>query len=527
MDGQLEPQLPSSSSAAPLYPIPYSESHNFVGIEYPGPVKNVSRALKSMGGLDHISRTLIAPPGPALAIELNLNGSNKFHHPVQAGVLDSGNVVMKVVKRRRKRPKVDESGQEIDAGFYTIEAIGVASKTVRFRGMADFQYNPKGFSSDPVVGVADALRRMDVSAIQNFSFPTPDESYTEEQYLPPPVFSRQSVPQMWEYKAVPATAPTVSVRPSGEEVNRLINMSRWKGRPMMTIAFADPDVPTGPSDELVKLRKPLTDVTEKALRLLLEKRPVWTRIGLLNELPPEDARAATNHKHIVSLAAFSFSDGPFRDLVIRFGYDPRKDSAARLREHLFDGKTAHGKVANFQLCDISDHLIQSLIQSSDGLQSSCSPDPEGWYDRDYFEQMRNVIRRKFLGSLNGVVISDTDCADLLGDPKAFWVSGPKSARKDKRAESVTSRSRSRGGSDDGSIEDDEEEEKESASEAGDEETKGTSKRKRRPKVFKVGSARAPWEPLGKKKPARAKQPARGETAEEKVSHLAHDGWDTG
>ena len=73
----------------------------------------------------------------------------------------------------------------------------------------------------------------------------------------------------------------------------MINVSRWKGKPMMTITFATKDVPTGPSEDLIKLRKPLTNASESAALKLLDERPVWTRQGLLNEMPAEFARAAS------------------------------------------------------------------------------------------------------------------------------------------------------------------------------------------------------------------------------------------
>lgn len=61
---------------------------------------------------------------------------------------------------------------------------------------------------------------------------------------------------------------------------------------MMTIAFADPDVPTEPNEDLVKLRKAPNVPAEEAILKLLDRRPVWTRTGLLNELSQEHARLA-------------------------------------------------------------------------------------------------------------------------------------------------------------------------------------------------------------------------------------------
>lgn len=180
------------------------------------------------------------------------------------------------------------------------------------------------------------------------------------------------------------------------------------------------------------------------------------------------------------------------------------------KEHLFDGKTAHGKIANFQLCDISDPLLQSLIQAREGVQPACLPDLEGWWDRDYFEQMRNVVRRKFLGCHNNVLISDTDCEDLLGDPKIVWVTGSKGAKRGKTVDSDASR--------DGSASETEVDEPGggSGSEAGEDRV---ATKKRRKAAIARGKAKASWEPNGKKKKAQAKKPAKGETAEEKVNHV--------
>ncbi|KAL8283271.1 hypothetical protein RQP46_006049 [Phenoliferia psychrophenolica] len=547
-------------SVSDVYEIPYTENDNFAGIEYPGPVNSVPRALKSLGGLEHVSRTLATPPNPASAIELNLNPKAKFSHPVQAGILDSGNIIMKVVKRRRKRPKLAEDGSLEEEGIYTMEAVGVATKTVRFRGMADFQYNPSTKPDDPILVMADAMRTMNVEAMAAFSFPAPDEDFTEDLYLPPSIFSRQGVPQMWEYKALSASVKTTSDRPgpSGEEVQRLINGTRWKGKPMVTIPFATPDVPTGPTEELIKLRRPVTKHSEAAALELLKRRPIWTRMGLLNEMPAEDARNATNQKQIVSLTGYTFADGPFRDLIIRFGYDPRTDPESRFyqhlslrnvanvrskkaviplvdvrsnpakardiptrKEHLFDGKTPNGKIGNFQLCDLSDPLLESLVQSPAGVLPVCSGNAEGWYDPDYFEQIRKVLRHKWYAAHNGVVLDDADCAHLLGDPKV--ADGKSQGKKGKAVVKVqgsaTSQDGESGADEESAGEGGDGDGDGSGSEVGASESASPKKRgSKGPGKKPKGRTKASWE-AGKKKLTSARRPAVGETAEEKVSSL--------
>lgn len=121
-----------ATPTAPTYSVGPPTTH-FAAIEYPGPVNSTPRALKTLGGLPHISSVLANPPSPARVIELSLNAKNPFFHPVQANVLETGNIVLKVVRRRRKKPKRGEDG-ELEVGVFSIEVAGVATRTVRLRG---------------------------------------------------------------------------------------------------------------------------------------------------------------------------------------------------------------------------------------------------------------------------------------------------------------------------------------------------------------------------------------------------------
>lgn len=102
----------------------------YTSIEYPGPIKSVSRALTALGGLNHLSLALSSTP--PLPIELNLMPGNPYSHPIPANVSSTGNLLVKIVKRKKKvRGKTED---EIDAGVYTFEVVGLVEKGVRFRG---------------------------------------------------------------------------------------------------------------------------------------------------------------------------------------------------------------------------------------------------------------------------------------------------------------------------------------------------------------------------------------------------------
>ncbi|CAG8472926.1 1741_t:CDS:2 [Racocetra fulgida] len=79
--------------------------------------------------------------------------------------------------------------------------------------------------------------------------------------------------------------------------------------------------------------------------------------------------------------------------------------------HIFDGKTAERDIAIFQLCDITDSLMRSLIDSPDSVQDTCTVN--GHYKRSVVQKMRKIMRKKFKALLEGTVIDDKEFEDLL------------------------------------------------------------------------------------------------------------------
>ncbi|GAA6001787.1 hypothetical protein JCM10207_002320 [Rhodosporidiobolus poonsookiae] len=454
MDNLELPAPPPLRPRAPSYRLPVHSDRfpRFATLEYPGPVHSVDAALGTVGGIDKLADVLEAEKSHNKHVELDLQPGNPFFHPVPAHVTDTRNVVVKITKRRRKRPKTDIFGNVVEEGIYTVEPVGIEHKTVRFRAMADFQYTPKVSQDDPTLNLVDSLRTMDIAGIRNFKMPEPSETFDEAVFLPPPAFSRHALPQVFDMR--PATA---SVRITNEAgVTRLINNSRHKTRAMQTIQNVQRDVPQGP-EARYREQFDRANLVELEARLLevLEERPVWTRTGLLNQLSPEHLKLANNNKGIWPLLGYTFADGPFRDLVVRFGYDPRTDREARfyqnlvlrnlanvrvkalpgtraaiqsqsasgkktanasasVHSHEFDGQHVYSKIGNFQLCDISDPLLRTLIESETGVLPVCSSDlNEGWWAYDYLEQMRQVLRRKWTALLQGIQLDDADCQDIL------------------------------------------------------------------------------------------------------------------
>ncbi|KAI0951979.1 hypothetical protein AcV7_007922 [Taiwanofungus camphoratus] len=380
----------SSSSAAitpaPERPLP---STHFYSIEYPGYVQptSVPLAVERLGGQGSIDNAFKRSSAKTEALlELHLRPGNPFAHPVPGDVVPTNNVLLKVVKRRRKEPqgeREEESGADKAGtiGEYTVEAVGVIPKTARFRSMVDYQFQPD--MSDPVAKLRLAMDNMDVEGIVNYSISPEKEDYiipedssamdidpeltgkedasgpkmkSNLRLFPPPLFGRQGIPQNYNYKANPASVVTTVVdEETGEEKKRLINRMRWKGFGPISINFTDKgvsvalpsyndSVPDKPSPTVEAQRGFADQKLLKRLQDLFQERPIWTRAAIFNQFAPYEVREIINSKYLLPLVSYVFQDGPWRDTQIRLGYDPREDRQARFYQRLYFRNTNHSMV---------------------------------------------------------------------------------------------------------------------------------------------------------------------------------------
>ncbi|PCH41610.1 hypothetical protein WOLCODRAFT_17227 [Wolfiporia cocos MD-104 SS10] len=465
---------------APERPLP---STHFYSVEYPGYVQptSVPLAVERLGGQQCVEGAFRRS---GAALELHLRPGNPYAHPVPGEVVPTNNILLRVVKRRRKRRDGDTGGNgDGSVGEYTVQAVGVVSKTARFRSMADYQFQPS--MSDPVAKLRSAMDDMDVEGIINYKIPPEMEDYlvpedpaamdididpqltgapaegqkmkSNLRLFPPPIFSRQNVPQNYNYKANTASIVTTVVdEETGEEKKRLINRMRWKGFGPVSITFAEEKVPDKPFQTVEEQRPNADKKLLKRLQELFEERPIWTRAAIFNQFSPFEVREIINSKYLLPLVSYVFQDGPWRDTQIRLGYDPRKDRNARFyqrlyfrnanhpivrpsvvskrqdvrtelaqnrgvdtsgreedrRSHIFDGVTVTKETAAFQLCDIHDPMLKEMIADEEDLRETCN-ERDGWYSTHAFERIKVVLRHKFFALLSGHVATREECEALL------------------------------------------------------------------------------------------------------------------
>ncbi|KAJ7283802.1 RNA polymerase III transcription factor IIIC subunit-domain-containing protein [Mycena rebaudengoi] len=475
----------------------------FYSIEYPGYVRptSVPTAVQNLGGqtaLDNAFKRSAAKNDAVL--ELRLRPGNPFAHPIPGDVVPTAHLLLKVVKRKRKNRMDSDDGAL--QGEYTATVVGNVSKTVRFRGMADYQYQPD--MNDPVSKLRLAMDNMDVEAIRSYTIPPetadymvpapgpssqggdvdmnldpelmgmpqPENTLAPNQQMrsnlrlfPPPLFSRQTLPQHYNFKSNSASMVSTSVdEETGEEKKRLINKMRWKGFGPLTVAYSDRNVPDKPAPNVNDARHQVSEALLKRVQEVFAERPIWTRAALFNQVSALEARdilkKVAHSKLLLALVCYVFNDGPWRDTLVRLGYDPRKHPEARFyqrlyfrnanhpivrvsivnrrqdragmnaenwaaniedgserdierrKSHIFDGKSLTKETAAFQLCDIVDPMLKGMIDEQDDLREE--PDErDGWYTSYALERIKTVLRHKFFTVLEGYPATDEECQQLL------------------------------------------------------------------------------------------------------------------
>ncbi|WFC94430.1 tau 95 subunit of transcription factor TFIIIC [Malassezia brasiliensis] len=463
-----------AGSAAPAWRIP---SVQLITIEYPGVIsetkESLERALATLSpyagpgcplqsassALAHLAHVL-ARGGKLIECRLApLAGEDEsgslYRHPILGDVVPGYELVVRLRKRVWQRQNTE--GHTETRKAYTLTLLGAVRSTVRFVRMADFAFKPDppaGSTIHPTEALHRALVQMDANALQQFRFAPETEEYevpdeknpeilrSNLAMIPPPFFSRMELPFNYGYRQNPASSlQTVSststakrarktvrkgqadmdhAEPDERVVTRYLNRSRWRNMAPVAVKFAQSDaVPTGPDEALARVT--FSDRQQALLEKLDEHfavRPVWSRLSLLNQFRPSDARVLVQAKELFAVAAYTFADGPWRDTLVRFGYDPRKEpesrffqrihlrgkaprnatargifraeygdvlqgprepestpvSDARPATHIFDGKHAALSTSTFQLCDITDITIVPLIRGEGDNNLRTAPD---------------------------------------------------------------------------------------------------------------------------------------------------------
>ena len=398
--------------------------------------------------LDHTVRdSLLAPKGeveePVVGVSLRTN--DPLAKKISSVGVDTRNILVKVTLpkrtgRKRKRGSNEpfeeplwEEGESNSVtaldllarmrdnkDSYSIEPIGMINETHRFRNPPDFQLR---------TGDVPIMREIKKHALTP-SYDTLKDFYIDPTPGPqgitafpaPPQFVTTAQPFRYDYEQAPGLS--FALNEQGQTIG--LNAKPSLRRQTRAVAPDIPEVPQGPPEALghTPFGVHLNGAIEE-LNNLLDERPLVTRRVAMNHIPHY---SDTIFKEAIEWIGYSFKSGPWRDTLIKYGVDPRKDpkyrfyqtmmfqldkKAAKIRgaqsskwtrskrhipddnwqSHIFDGKhvTLNGKT--WQVCDVTDPLVHDILNTED-VPETCDVNLWGWYHNGTLAKARVIMRTK-------------------------------------------------------------------------------------------------------------------------------------
>lgn len=422
-----------------------------VCISYPGIVNNLSKALDTLGGLDDIN-TRYSDSNQRL--ELRWRPEDPYCKSSYGDSSATNNLLLRFKKRKRKRA---DGTIEYE---HKVEIIGTVKVTYRFQGMVDFQYLPMvAKPSSPGSQDKEYMSIFEKLIVRN---PGDIKDWLQNDvplFLPPIIFSRMDMPMEYLYRSEMQHRAGF-VNPQDLRPSHLIGTARQRrSHHTIFVNFEDKIIPEGPMPgaEVALRPKVKTTEVEEKLRALFQQKPIWSRNGLCCKI----GSRRDNLRYILPLIAYYFITGPWRSLWVRFGYDPRKDPAAkkyqivdfRVRQRsgndiinikakrstfsyklptVVSKQTSQVAMINrlelapsretqevppssksnlestyifranvlppfrqmfYQICDIEDIDVQSLLIQNDGQEVVCD-EKDGWCIKDMNDKCREIMYHK-------------------------------------------------------------------------------------------------------------------------------------
>ncbi|KAF3933074.1 hypothetical protein ABW20_dc0108660 [Dactylellina cionopaga] len=421
---------------APWYGIP---DRQLLAVEHPVVIaKNTDRAVRMLGGGKAIAKAFkpnpdnISEPG---GLELRFRPNDALAPPIQGRPARTRAVLLKVTVPKGKGPKANsaaENEQNIPKilkdlnGRYKAEAVGWVDHTIRFRDMADYQWNTR--NSAWARNVEENMMELDLQALKRFRMSDTISVDETTEIMRPPTFTHINYPFVYGFRQNPAIKTDTDI--NGETI--LVNAG---AKVQTQTQYGNWNSPTVPQSSVRNLPKgpPLLLECMKKLEELFEQRPIWTRRALMNNMPP---KLWQQLKWAYPYIAYYWRSGPWRDSYVKFGVDPRtskefanyqvaafkvhtikrKKTSSGNMSHTFDGENVvlDGKI--WQFCDLTDPLLKDLADITKCEPRDTCDHIDGWFPNNRHFKIKWIMRRKLSNILAGKKTNDRIFESLLKEP---------------------------------------------------------------------------------------------------------------
>ncbi|KAJ4993550.1 RNA polymerase iii transcription factor [Stagonosporopsis vannaccii] len=455
----------ANTEPAPWLPIP---SRAVSAIEHPCIVKNVDKGITSLGGSLKLSKGLRSKLETNTSIEgddelkklisVSLRPNDPFAKRLLSTAVTTNNLLLKVTVpkrtgRKRKRGTAgpflaeDEPQRASDtyieasdiyrrlqdnASNYKVAFAGVVDETHRFRAMPDLQYAAS--QNDVMVGLRTYVLPARYGDLKRYNVNTAAGADFTKSVGPSAEFLQMPIAFNYKFQQ----NAYVKYTNQGE-----INLQkRFQYNSYIILKPTDDTVPTQPKPTLqpVSSLTPYLQTLVGQIQDLLKERPIITRHMLYNKLG-WDKR--TRLRQAAVYCGYFFESGPWREALIAWGVDPRKDPEYRKyqtvsfmsykkrgtarhhdafdkhvqelsrmtaeqleHQHIFDGIHASETGNTFQFCDVTDPLLAKML-ATDNIRTTCAPTFQGWYHVGTWAKATVILKDKMNTIISGAVPDDT------------------------------------------------------------------------------------------------------------------------
>ncbi|KAI4128311.1 MAG: hypothetical protein LQ338_002810 [Usnochroma carphineum] len=410
-----------------------------VGIEHPYMISDIGKAVDTLGGPLKTS-TLVGGASASIEADLHFHPGDRNSKPVASFNTKTSNILLKITVPKRtglKRKRGSDDVWQESSQAPPPEQLLLSDPEDARRLVRSLRDNPDRYRIEPVASIAQT-HRFRHPRLKEFRFDMSKGIQRENDLIPPPIWTRQMIPYNYSYRQNPSLKQSYT----SNGVPTLRNTQAARRNMIFVISHDAPSVPTEPHSELAPestLAPPLQALLG-AMRDIFAQRPVGTRRSVQNQVPPDIWKAVGPHaaKQLWQYVGFLWNSGPWRDAICAFGVDPRKDKEMRRyqtvvfqfepeptdsradhttvtkskidrglaakgeiqRGHLFDGETVclDGKV--WQICDISDPLLKSMLDTKT-LRDECDTFSDGWYTNGTWAKLKVVMKAKISAILAG------------------------------------------------------------------------------------------------------------------------------
>lgn len=307
-------------------------------IEYPGFVKNLDKALNTLGGTESINKVFESQKE---RLELKFRKSDPLAHAAYGDRVPKKCLVLRIQKSKK------------DKDSFSISVVGKINTAYKFDTMAEFQWlpmqriNPVDQIKSKQLHDGVTIKRTpeslnpryasildDILPIKN-PFDNTLKNFNSDAPLLilPAIFSRFDTP-----REIHQPHPKFRSKEMREEFERqqslsIIGRTRKKRSTMSYLLNFGDSVPLKPPDKLVEERTMLS-ASERSLvprlKECFDKQKVWSKAALCYELNC----TVMDVKYTLPLVAFHYLTGPFRTMWVKYGYDPHKDSSSKVLQTL-------------------------------------------------------------------------------------------------------------------------------------------------------------------------------------------------